>query len=78
MGVGLIYIAALCGAGVVVTGGTMGTVVLVAIAVLAIVGGSLLSYWDKPGAAERFSPASFGFGVGSGYFSAFVTLSVSG
>lgn len=32
------YIAALCGAGVVVTGGTMGTVVLVAIAVLAIVG----------------------------------------
>lgn len=36
--VGLIYIAALCGAGVVVTGGTMGTVVLVAIAVLAIVG----------------------------------------
>lgn len=34
--VGFIYIAALCGAGVVVTGGTMGTVVLVTIAVLAI------------------------------------------
>lgn len=36
--VGFIYIAALCGAGIVVTGGTMGTVVLVAIAVLAIIG----------------------------------------
>lgn len=36
--VAFIYMAALCGAGVVVTGGTMGTVVLVTIAVLAIIG----------------------------------------
>lgn len=36
--VGFTYVAALCVAGIVVTGGTMGTVVLVSIAVLALIG----------------------------------------
>jgi hypothetical protein len=44
---------------------------------LAIIG-IFTAVEDKPGAAERFSPALFGFGVGPGYFSAFVTFSVSG